>query len=250
MRNDHTGGASKPMGDLGTRRSTDLGDLRARKAPLSWTVRNFMANRRKTVGQLVAADIAGRIWGLATARSELVGRVYRADWSALAPEQVLKLKAMLADNFDVRLLPALFRGEVTDYGVLSRRLVTDNGVGYVVDAFQNLVELENMKFHGYGTGTTAEAQTDTALVTELTTEYVTNSTRPTGSQTETSANIYRTVGTLSPDSGGTLAITEHGIFSASSAGVLLDRSKFSAINLVANADSLQTTYDFTVTAGG
>lgn len=140
-------------------------------------------------------------------------------------------------------------GEVEDLGLMSLRVVTTVGVGYIVDAFQNLVELENMKFHGFGTGTTAEASADTALVTELTTQYVSN-VRPTGTTTEASATVYRTVATLAPDSGGTIAVTEHGIFSADSAGVLLDRTVFSAVNLVASSDSLQVTYDLTLTAGG
>lgn len=138
-------------------------------------------------------------------------------------------------------------GEITNLGLISLRVVTDVGVGYIVDAFQNTVELENMKFHGFGIGTTAEAASQTALVTELTTQYAADNTRPTGSTTEgASANIYRTVGTLSPDA--SVAITEHGIFSANSAGVLLDRSVFSAINLT-NVDSLQVTYDMTYTSG-
>ena len=141
-------------------------------------------------------------------------------------------------------------GSVTDYGVVGHKVVTTAGVGYIVDAFQNLVEAENMKYHGFGTGTTAEASGDTGLVTELTTEYVVDNTRPTGTTTEgASANIYRTVATLDPDAD--VAITEHGIFSASSAGVLLDRTKFSAINLSgAGGDTLEATYDLTFTAGG
>lgn len=141
-------------------------------------------------------------------------------------------------------------GGIEDLGLVSMRVVTTAGVGYIVDAFQNSVELENMKFHGFGTGTTAEASSDTALVTELTTQYATDSTRPTGSTTEgASANIYRSVGTLAPDSGSP-AITEHGLFSASSAGVLFDRSKFSAVNLDTTAgDSLVATYDATFPAG-
>lgn len=139
-------------------------------------------------------------------------------------------------------------GQVLDFGVVSCRVVTTVGVGFIVDAFQNSVELETMKFHGFGTGGTAEAVGDTALVTELTTQYAVNSTRPTGSTTEGGgANIYRTVGTLSPDA--TVAITEHGIFSADTAGVLLDRSLFSVINLV-SGDSLQITWDGTFAAGG
>lgn len=143
------------------------------------------------------------------------------------------------------------RGDrLVDLGLASMRVVTDVGVGYIVDAFQNLTEPENMKYHGFGTGTTAEAAGNTALVTELTTQYAVDSTRPTGTTTEgATANIYRTVATLSPDSGGTIAVTEHGVFSAASAGVLLDRSVFSAVNLVAASDSLQATYDLTFTSG-
>lgn len=142
-------------------------------------------------------------------------------------------------------------GEVIPYGLASLRVVTTVGVGYIVDAFQNLVEPENMKFHGFGTGTTAEASGDTALVTELTTQYNPDSTRPTGTTTEgASANIYRTVATLTPDSGGSIVLREHGIFSAASAGVLLDRSLFAAITLDSTlGDSLQVTYDLTFPAG-
>jgi hypothetical protein len=137
-----------------------------------------------------------------------------------------------------------------DFGVVSRRMVTTAGVNYIVDAFQNTTELENLKFHGLGTGVTAEAVGDTALVTELTTQY-TGDVRATGTTVEGgSANIYRTVGTNTLDS-GSVAVTEHGVFSAVSGGTLLDRSVFSAINLVGtNGDGLQTTFDLTVAAGG
>jgi hypothetical protein len=47
------------------------------------------------------------------------------------------------------------------------------------------------------------------------------------------------------------AITEHGLFSQTRAGggTLMDRSKFAAINVVAT-DSIQFTYELTLTAGG
>lgn len=138
-----------------------------------------------------------------------------------------------------------------DLGLASMKLVTDAGVEYIATRlFDGNTSIGNFDFHGFGTGTTAENANQTALVTELTTEYVVNSTRPTGTPTNPSANIYRSVGTLSPDSGGTLAITEHGLFSANAAGTLLDRSVFSAVNVVASADSLQATYNLTLTSGG
>lgn len=141
-------------------------------------------------------------------------------------------------------------GEITELGLASMRVVTTAGVGFIVDAFQNILEPEIMKFHGIGTGGTAEASSDTALVTESTTALNPDSTRATGSTTEgASANIYRTVGTLTADA--TIACTEHGVFSTSGTGtgVLLDRSLFSVVNL-ASGDSLQATYDLTFSAGG
>ena len=140
-------------------------------------------------------------------------------------------------------------GLVEDLGLAGLRLVTDNGMGFEVDAFQNSVELENMKYHGIGTGSTAEAATDSALVTELTTQYNPDNTRATGSTTEASQKVYRTVGTNTVDASA--AIQEHGIFSqaATGGGVLLDRTVFSTVNL-GNGDSLQTTYDLTFNSGG
>jgi len=147
-------------------------------------------------------------------------------------------------------LKKISNGIVTDYGLASFRVVTTTGVGYIVDAFQNSVELENMKYHGFGTGSGAEAAANTALVTELTTEYTVDNTRPTGSTEEgASANIYKTIGTFTCDS-GTPAVIEHGVFSQASnaGGVLLDRSIFAAINMVAT-DSIVATYQLTLTAG-
>jgi len=143
-------------------------------------------------------------------------------------------------------------GEVLDLGLVSMRLVTTAGVNFIRDGFLNTKELENLKFHGFGTGTTAEATGDTALVTEETTQYATDNTRPTGSQVSGGTGAYQTVATYSPDSGGTRAITEHGIFdqAATGGGSLLDRSVFSVVNLVAGADSAQATYTYTTSAGG
>jgi hypothetical protein len=140
-------------------------------------------------------------------------------------------------------------GSIVDYGLVSLRVVTTAGVNFLVDAFQGTVEPEILRYHGCGTGTNAEASSDTALQTESTTALNPDSTRATGSLTEgASANIYRTVGTLTFDASA--AVTEHGILSqaATGGGTLLDRSVFSAINVV-SSDAIQFTYDLTLTAG-
>lgn len=143
-------------------------------------------------------------------------------------------------------------GEQIDLGIVSTRVVTTAGVTKVVDALRNndVSTIAIFKYHGLGTGTTSEAAGDTALETELTTEYVTNSTRPTGSQTNNGATVYLTAATITLDS-GTPAVTEHGVFSASTSGTLLDRSVFAAVNLIgASSDAIVATYNLTVSAGG
>jgi hypothetical protein len=134
-------------------------------------------------------------------------------------------------------------------GLASMRVVTTAGVNFLVDALQGTVEPEILKYHGVGTTNTAESSSDTALAAESTTALNPDSTRATGSLTEgASANIFRTVGTLTADA--SIAAVEHGIFSqaATGGGTLLDRSVFSTVNL-ASGDSIQFTYDLTLPAG-
>lgn len=129
-----------------------------------------------------------------------------------------------------------------DYGVVGKKVVTTAGVNAIVDAFQNSVELENFKYHAFGTGTVAEAVGDTALGTEV-------ETRATGTTEEGgTANVFKTVGTVAFTA--SRAITEHGVFSASTSGTLLDRTMFSASTInVVSGDSIQATYQLTFTAG-
>ena len=168
---------------------------------------------------------------------------------------VLKGRALKVPHFYGALLLTKISpdGEPLDLGLASLKVVTDTGVKFICDDFNaGAQDVSTMKFHGFGTGTGSELATNTALGTELTTQYNPDSTRPTGSQASagtTGSATYTTVATLSPDSGGTIAVTEHGIFSASSSGTLLDRSVFAAVNLVAGADSLQATYVLTVNSG-
>jgi hypothetical protein len=144
-------------------------------------------------------------------------------------------------------------GQDTLFGIASFRVVTNVGRDEIVDEFDTATaagfDLTTFNFHGLGTGSTAEAVTDTALVTELTTEY-TGNVRVTGQQSQPTSDVYRTVGVNTLDS-GTPTVTEHGVFSASSTGTLLDRSLTGAFPLVGtNGDGLQTTYNLTIASGG
>ena len=192
----------------------------ATRAPLAWRLSNYLRwNFIKSLFGVYVVSPLANAFGLLTGYATLSAKVRRAN------------------------------GKWIDYGVLSYRVITDTGVGFIVDAWQNSVEMENMKYHGVGTGTTAEAANQTALITESTTALNPDSTRGTGTTTESAANAFQTVGTVTFD--GSAAITEHGLFSqaATGGGVIFDRSLFSAIN-VASGDSIQFTYTCTFTSGG
>jgi hypothetical protein len=136
--------------------------------------------------------------------------------------------------------------ECLELTLCSLKVIVDAGVAAVVDAFTNTFEAETFNFHGVGTGGTAEGQTQTALVTELTTQLSPDNTRATGTQSQPSANIYQSLATTTYDS--SQAITEHAIFSqaATGGGTMWDRSLFTVIN----ATSIQHTYQGTFPANG
>ena len=134
-------------------------------------------------------------------------------------------------------------GQTFDYGVVSHGLVTTAFVNFMVDQMQTETsQWGDFKYHDSGVGTTGAAVGDTDI------ETTDGESRATGTQTEgASANIYKSVGTISYTS--TKAITEHGLFSQSTGTTLLDRHTFSAIN-VENGDSIEFTYELTVSSGG
>jgi len=123
-------------------------------------------------------------------------------------------------------------------------LVTNAGAAYMASDFAGggvSPHIGAFNFHDNGTGTTAAAVTDTALQTP------TGGSRVSGTQSSPSSQVYRTVATISFTS--SFAITEWGLFSASTSGTLWDRRVFSAINVV-SGDSVQYTYNLTVNSGG
>jgi hypothetical protein len=173
----------------------------------------------------------------------------RGAWR-IAVSEALGLSAILG-TLHIQKIAA--SGDVLDYGLVSHRVVTTAGVTKIIDFLRanDTATGQNLKYHGIGTGSTAESAADTALVTELTTEYQTDNTRPTGSQTNNGATVYRTVATITVDSGTPLSIREHGVFSqaATGGGTLLDRSVFAIVTLSNPGDAIAATYDHSQVAG-
>lgn len=134
-------------------------------------------------------------------------------------------------------------GTVEHLGLIATHVVTDAFVDALVDTLQSSVAtFSDFKYHDSGTGTNAEAAGDTALQTP------TGEARDVGTQVEgSSTNIYKSI--AENTYAGTFAITEHGLFNAAAVGTLMDRSKFTAINVV-SGDKIEFTYQLTCTAGG
>lgn len=140
-------------------------------------------------------------------------------------------------------------GEILDYGLSSAQIFVTSGVGAIVDAWQNSLELEAFKYHGLGTGSTAPVIGNTALGAECTTTLNPDSTRATGTTTEgASANIFRSVGVNTFDSNP--AVAEAGIFNQASTagGTMMDRGLIGPIT-PSSGDTITTTWDATFTAG-
>lgn len=135
-------------------------------------------------------------------------------------------------------------GDELDLGCIGKRMVTTAGVNYLRDDFAaaaGAADITNFKYHDSGTGVAAEAIGNTALGTP------TGDARVVGTQDNSVSKQYKTVATLPYTA--TLAITEHGLFSASTVGTLWDRTVFSAINVV-NGDSIQFSYVLSISDGG
>ena len=98
----------------------------------------------------------------------------------------------------------------------------------------------DFKYHDSGIGTGAEAVGDVGLGTPW------GGARDVGTQVA-STNTYTSVATTTYNA--TKAITEHGLFNASTSVTLMDRTLFAAINVV-DTNQIQWTFVVTFTAGG
>ena len=161
--------------------------------------------------------------------------------SNIAARAFTKLTGVPCMIAELRAIHIKADGTRVNYGLLGCRVVTTAFVNFMVDQLQTETsEWGDFKFHDSGVGTTAENIADTDI------ETTDGESRATGTQTEGGDNIYKSVATISYTT--TKAITEHGLFSQSTGTTLMDRTVFSAINVV-NGESIQFTYDLTVTAG-
>lgn len=125
-------------------------------------------------------------------------------------------------------------------------LITTAGVSGIAARINGSGSPAAYTYIALGLGTTAAADANTQLESEITTS---GGARAAASvslvTTDTAGDTAQLQNTFNFTTGGTFAITESGVLNSASTGTLLARQVFSAIN-VASGDSLQVTWKFDV----
>lgn len=116
-------------------------------------------------------------------------------------------------------------------------LILNSGFDYICAAMANPTKPAVMGYTAVGTGTTAVAVTQTALVNEL--------KRKAANYAHSAGTKVFTLTTTFAAGEATGAITEAGICNAASGGTFLDRVVFDVINKAAD-DTMTTTFQFTL----
>ena len=125
-------------------------------------------------------------------------------------------------------------GNVKDTRQL-KNLVVTAGLGYIASRMKEATA-DAMTHMAIGTGTTAAAAGQTALVTEAARQSLTSTT--------VSSNTVEYVAAFAAGT-GTGAITEAGVLNAASGGTMLCRTVFSVVNKGAS-DSMTITWTITI----
>lgn len=105
---------------------------------------------------------------------------------------------------------------------VKHNLITNAGYNFLADCFGATSRPSPMNYIAVGTGTTAPALTQTALVKQL--------SRKSATYNHTANTTSLTLSTTFYAGEATGALTEAGIFNASSGGIMFDRITFPVIN--------------------
>jgi hypothetical protein len=173
---------------------------------------------------------------------ELTQRIVRYHADSLPQDgdfqEVRRFLSRQGDGF----VEVLRAGWWEQIGLISEDKVTIAFRDFEVDQLQVETSVYgDYKFHRPGTSGAAEANTETALVIDAGLEA-------TGTQTESAADKYRSVATVTADTTETWA--EHSVRNATGAagGTMMDRNLISPTVAVVNLDTVEFTFDLTKTA--
>jgi len=152
----------------------------------------------------------------------------------------LRAKGLVSPNVTSRIF-----GNFVDKLVISN-LITTVGVSGIAARINGSGSPAAYTYIALGLGTTAAADADTRLESEITTSGGARASASVTLQTtDTAGDTAQLQNTFNFTDGGTFAICESGVLNAADAGTLLAHQVFSAIN-VASGDSLQVTWKFDV----
>jgi len=163
------------------------------------------------------------------------------DWLSSVLSRVFKSRFRLRHN--MRFVLRDSKGNLKKEFEFSN-LITNAGVAGVASRINGAGGEAAFDYIALGTGTTTENATDTALEAEITS----------GGGERASATVSRTTTDVTNDTAtnvntftftSSFAITESGVFNASSGGTMLSRKVFSAMNVV-SGDALEITWSFDV----
>lgn len=118
-----------------------------------------------------------------------------------------------------------------------KNLIVTSGLGFIASRMKNTTDI--MSHMALGSGTTAAAAAQTALVTQLGSREALDSTTVSGATVTYIASFEA--------GDGTGAVTEAGIFNAASSGTMLCRTVFGVVNKEAD-DTMSVTWTITLTA--
>ena len=150
----------------------------------------------------------------------------------------IKGKIKLIDKLEIK---HIRNQKVIEEKVIENELediITNVGKAQVAGLINGVVTTP-FQYIAIGTGTTPESATDTALQNEIMRALATCSRVTTNVTNDTAQLVYTFTFTAS------YAITESGVFDASTGGNMLCRRVFSAVNVV-SGDSLQVTWKIVV----
>ena len=176
--------------------------------------------------------------------------IFKRTYEGVEPETILRAMKLTRPKNVLEVLGLLSAmverkdGTFKDYGLVSVKSVTSAFAAYLVDAMTTSGDaIDGFAFHKMGSGSTAENTNQTALITQQ--DGAVNGIAV--SCHGATSDIFMTIGTLT--AGSAYGCREHGIFNASTGGVLLDRSLVTNIELALD-DVVTWTYNLTITPGG
>jgi len=122
-----------------------------------------------------------------------------------------------------------------------KNTITNTGFAEVANLMGNVSSPAYFTYLAIGTGTTPASASQTALVTELTTNGLGRASATVSRVTTTQTNDTLQLVKSFTCTGGTNAVTEVGIFNNASVGIMLGRQVFDVVNM-GNTDVLEITY--------